>query len=134
VPQADYAAGQLDRAPTERGYAVVGKQTGDDYRIDLVIVEGSLGAEAFAIVPDAGAIRVSGGDGTGLVYGSLSLVEALRNGTPLAGVPAVREAPRFAFRGIKHNLPWDTNRPSMALDQHYETARTSSTGRRSSTC
>jgi hypothetical protein len=124
VPQAAYAADRLGQALTARGYAVVGEPTAHDYRVDLAIDTGALGKEAFAIVPEAGAITVSGGDATGLVYGSLALVEALRNGTSLGDIRAVREAPRFPFRGIKHNLPWDTYRPSMALDQHYETART----------
>ncbi len=31
--------------------------------------------------------------------------------------------PALAFRGIKFNTPWDTYRPSSALDQHYDTAR-----------
>jgi hypothetical protein len=35
----------------------------------------------------------------------------------------MEEKPKMAFRGIKYDLPWDTYRPSSALDQHYETAR-----------
>jgi len=124
VPQAVYAAGRLDRALSESGYTVVRELAGSDYRIDLRIEDAALGKEAFAIVPTGRVITVSGGDGAGLVYGSLALVEALRNGTSLDEVRAERAAPRFPFRGIKHNLPWDTYRPSLALDQHYDTART----------
>jgi hypothetical protein len=123
LPQAAYAAGRLDRALTERGFVVVGESTAHDYRIDLAIDQGALGKDAFAIVPRARTISVNGGDATGLVYGSLALVEALRNGTSLGDVRAVREAPRLPFRAIKHNLPWDTYRPSLALDQHYDTCR-----------
>ncbi|HET7809846.1 MAG TPA: hypothetical protein VFL16_04670, partial [Steroidobacteraceae bacterium] len=31
--------------------------------------------------------------------------------------------PALAFRGIKFNTPWDSYRPSSALDQHYATVR-----------
>ena len=47
----------------------------------------------------------------------------LRNGTRLEEIRARREAPRLEFRGVKFNTPWDTYRPSSALDQHYATAR-----------
>src|SRR5690606_22217583 len=107
VPQAVYAAGRLDRALSDRGYAVGREPAGSDYRIELRIDNASLGKEAFAMVPAGRAITISGGDGAGLVYGSLALVEALANGTALGAIQAVQAAPRFPFRGIKHNLPWD---------------------------
>ena len=37
--------------------------------------------------------------------------------------PRRTQRPALAFRGIKFNTPWDTYRPSSALDQHYATAR-----------
>jgi len=47
----------------------------------------------------------------------------VRNGTPLANVEATEQAPSLPFRAIKYNLPWETYRPSSALDQHLPTAR-----------
>jgi hypothetical protein len=47
----------------------------------------------------------------------------LRNGTRLENVPSTEQRPHLEFRGIKYNVPWDTYRPSSALDQHYDTAR-----------
>jgi hypothetical protein len=58
-----------------------------------------------------------------MVYGALALAEAVRNGTPLGEVGASEQAPNLEFRAIKLNLPWQTYRPSSALDQHYQTAR-----------
>jgi len=84
---------------------------------------GRLGAEAFAIIPEGTVITVLGGDNRGLIYGALAVAEAVRNGTPLEAVPAAEERPHLPFRGIKFNLPWDTYRPSSALDQHVATAR-----------
>jgi hypothetical protein len=34
------------------------------------------------------------------------------------GIRARREAPHLEFRAIKFNTPWDTYRPSSALEQH----------------
>ncbi len=58
-----------------------------------------------------------------MIYGALALAEMLRNGTPLEEIKATQQQPSLEFRGIKFNLPWDTYRPSSALDQHYATAR-----------
>jgi hypothetical protein len=124
VPQAAYAADRIGRALTERGYTVTGRRAGHDYLINLGVNAVTLGKEAFSIIPEGRVVTVYGGDEAGLVYGGLALVEALRNGTGLGDLQPVTESPRFPFRAIKHNLPWDTYRPSLALDQHYETART----------
>jgi hypothetical protein len=50
-------------------------------------------------------------------------VESLRNGISLADIGLSEERPNLEFRGIKYNLPWETYRPSSALDQHIPTAR-----------
>jgi hypothetical protein len=57
------------------------------------------------------------------VYGALDAREQLLNGTPLSKLAAAPRKPALEFRGIKFNTPWDTYRPSSALDQHYATAR-----------
>ena len=82
-----------------------------------------LGPEAFAIIPEGKVITVYGGDQRGMIYGALALAEELQNGTRLEDVQATEEHPKLAFRGIKFNLPWETYRPSSALDQHYQTVR-----------
>jgi hypothetical protein len=122
-PQAEYAARKLSKALAEQGYKVTSKRTNNDYLIRLTVQPGRLGAEAFSIIPDGKAITVYGGDNRGMIYGALALAEMVRNGTALEEVKAVEEKPKLAFRGIKYNLPWETYRPSSALDQHYETAR-----------
>src|SRR4030042_4987797 len=123
VPQASYAARKLSEALAEQGYKGTSKRTGYDYLISLAVHPGRLGAEAFSIIPEGKVITIYGGDYRGMIYGALALAEMLRNGTGLEEVKAVEEKPNLKFRGIKYNLPWDTHRPSSALDQHYKTAR-----------
>jgi hypothetical protein len=121
-PQAAYAARKLGATLTERGYTV-GKRKDSDLLVVLQTRPAQLGAEAFAITPNGKVVLIEGGDNRGMIYGALALVEALRNGTPLEKVQAERQQPHLEFRGIKFNTPWDTYRPSSALDQHYATAR-----------
>ncbi|MBN1392271.1 MAG: hypothetical protein JW947_05650 [Sedimentisphaerales bacterium] len=122
VPQASYAARKLGEALKEEGYKVTSLRTGD-YLICLSVHEGLLKPEAFTIIPEGKIITICGGDNRGMIYGALALAEMVRNGTALEEVKAVEEKPKLAFRGIKYDLPWETYRPSSALDQHYETAR-----------
>jgi len=68
-------------------------------------------------------VTVLGGDHRGMIYGALALAEMVRTGTRLANVEATQQKPSLEFRAIKYNLPWETYRPSSALDQHLPTAR-----------
>lgn len=92
-------------------------------RISLRIDAAQLPHESFEITRSDGALTITGGDGRGVIYGALSVAEALRNGTALKDVPSARENAALPFRAIKFNLPWDSYRSSSALDQHYETGR-----------
>jgi len=123
VPQASYAARKLSEALAAQDYKVTSKRTGYDYLISLAVHPCRLQAEAFSIIPEGKVITIYGGDYRGMIYGALALAEMLRNGTPLEEVKASEQKPNLKFRGIKYNLPWDTYRPSSALDQHYKTAR-----------
>ncbi|MEX2604435.1 MAG: hypothetical protein WD361_09520 [Gracilimonas sp.] len=123
VPQADYSAEQLKSALAEQNYTVTNDRSNYDFLLNIGVNGVTLGPEAFEIIPNGKFITIYGGDESGMVYGALALAVELSNGVTLADIRAVREEPNFPFRGIKHNLPWDTYRPSMALDQHYETAR-----------
>jgi hypothetical protein len=123
-PQASYAARKLGEALRDRGYEVRSAKPGaTSLRVRLGLEPKRLGAEGFAVTPSKTALAIEGGDARGLIYGALAAAEALRNGTRLEEIRATRGAPRLAFRGLKFNTPWDTYRPSSALDQHYETAR-----------
>jgi hypothetical protein len=122
TPQSAYAIRKLGEALTVLGHAVRHEASADGFRVTLAS-SNSLGAEAFRIAVKDRTIEITGGDARGLIYGALALREQLQNGTPLAQVQAAREQPALAFRGIKFNTPWDTYRPSSALDQHYASAR-----------
>ncbi|MBK8476747.1 MAG: hypothetical protein IPL39_10650 [Opitutaceae bacterium] len=123
VPQSSYAVRRLKAALTEAGHTVLSQETGFDRLIRLGVDAPRLAPEAFALMPEERDIVVRGGDPRGMIYGSLALVELLRNGTDLAHIPASEEKPRLPFRGIKFNLPWETYRPTSALDQHGATVR-----------
>jgi hypothetical protein len=123
LPQAAYAARRLGDTLSRTGYTVRSERSGCDHLISLAVQPGRLGPEAFSISPEGKLIAVLGGDNRGMIYGAFALAEAVRNGTPLANVKATEQKPNLEFRAIKHNLPWETYRPSSALDQHIPTAR-----------
>ena len=108
-PQAAYAARRLDEVTKPSRY--------------VLAVDPGLGAESFTLVTKGGRTHITGGDGRGLVYGALAVREQLLNRLPLNRLPATVQRPALAFRGIKFNTPWDTYRPSSALDQHVDTVR-----------
>jgi len=122
-PQAAYATRKLGDALLERGYTLAHQAAGADASITLTVDAKHVSAEGFRIEAQGRAIRISGGDNRGLIYGALALREQLRSGTPLENVTLTRQKPHLEFRGIKFNTPWDTYRPSSALDQHYDTVR-----------
>ena len=114
VPQIEYAARKLTEALVERNYDVTNAGTTYDFLISLVVNPNRLGPEAFSILPDGKAITIYGGDKRGLIYGTLALVEHLRNGIPLETIKSEDDKPGCEFRGIKFKLPWHTYRPSSA--------------------
>ncbi len=120
-PQSAYAARKLTEALSESGYSVK-MEMRPEVRIDFLI-QPALAPEAFSVTRDGKAVQVRGGDARGLIYGALALREQLRNGVRLEELPAFEDKPALAFRAIKFNTPWDTYRPSSALDQHYATVR-----------
>lgn len=121
LPQTAYAVGLVKKALLEKGYRVTTGPT--DYRIELTVKPLPTNSESFSIVPAQTTITISGGDGSGLLYGCLALCEDLRNGIALKNIKASHARPHLPFRAIKFNLPWDTYRHSYALDQHQETCR-----------
>ena len=108
--QAAYARRRLESVPAEA------------CRFSL-LVDAKLGAEAFSIDARGRSVTITGGDLRGLIYGALAAREQLLNGVDVARLAAKAVRPAETFRGIKFNTPWDTYRPSSALDQHYDTVR-----------
>jgi hypothetical protein len=118
-PQCSYASRRL-RETIDDAHLL---SAGGDAAVFELRVDPSLGAESFAIQRKDRHVQVTGGDGRGLVYGALELRERLLDGVSIDQLPAISDRPALAFRGIKFNTPWDTYRPSSALDQHYDTVR-----------
>jgi hypothetical protein len=121
APQAVYAAERLEKCLLEHGYTF--KEGPVDYVVNLAVDAEKLGSEAYSILPEGKKIMVTGGDESGLIYGSLSIVEDLRNGIPLQKIKARGESPNLPFRALKFNLPWDSYRPGYAKELHRETCR-----------
>ena len=119
VRQANYAAEVLKVALLKRGYILNASQP--DHTITLNVNNSNLVKEAYSLFPEGKKITIEGGDGDGMIYGTLSLVEDFRNGASIQNIKKRSEAPKLAFRGIKYDLPWDTYRHSFALDQHQQT-------------
>ncbi|MHA4844122.1 glycoside hydrolase family 20 zincin-like fold domain-containing protein [Flavitalea antarctica] len=120
-PQSMYAAKMLEKAILSKGYRL------NTSKADLVITlstnASQFAEEAYAILADQQSLTVTGGDQRGMIYGSLSLAEELRNGSRLENIKSRSEKPNYSFRAIKFDLPWDTYRHSDALDLHYETCK-----------
>lgn len=123
-PQASYAAACLSNALVKSGYSLAAPGSG--FLINLSLEAGKLGSEAFSVVADGKKISIAGGDERGLIYGSLSVAEDLRNGVLLQSLRSRREQPHFSLRAVKFDLPWDTYRHSYALDLHAETCKDTS--------
>lgn len=119
--QASYAAGMIQKELTNKGYIFV--QSKADFTISLSVNSEKLGSEAFSVVTDGKRITITGGDNRGLIYGSLSLAEDLRNGIGLEKIKPRTEQPHYSLRAVKFDLPWDTYRHSYALDLHLETCK-----------
>lgn len=118
-PQGSYASRRLRETLDRKGVLPAsGEHAVFELRLDP-----ALGAEAFLISHQARHFAITGGDARGLIYGALALREQLLNGTGIDQVAATTQRPALAFRGIKFNTPWDSYRPSTALDQHYDTVR-----------
>jgi hypothetical protein len=119
-PQCSYASRRLREALESPD---VNMPAADKAAVFELRIEPAMGAEAFTVKRVGRQLTVTGGDGRGLIYGALELRERLLDGVSIDQLPAIAERPALAFRGIKFNTPWDTYRPSSALDQHYDTVR-----------
>lgn len=119
-PQARYAADRLGKALVKKGYTL--KTTTPAYIINIK-QDTKLEKEAYNIQPKGNVITVNGGDGTGMIYGSLSIAEDLGNNITLKNIKPKSEHAHYLLRAVKYDLPWDTYRHQLSLDQHYETCR-----------
>jgi hypothetical protein len=120
-PQAKYAVEMLGKVLASKGYILSSSKA--NIIITLATNNKELEEEAYTIHKDGRKITVTGGDKRGMIYGSLSLAEEVRNGGRLEAIKSRSEEPHYSFRAIKFDLPWDTYRHSDALDLHYETCK-----------
>ncbi len=120
-PQLTYSVTMLKKAFIEKGIPLGKSAFG--MTVDLSIDTVRLEKEGFSVQNDGRTIKVSGGDGRGLIYAALYVIEEVKNGVALSKIASIKEKPHVPFRGIKYDLPWDTYRRSTALDLHKETCR-----------
>lgn len=87
--------------------------------------EREFAAEAFAIysTPD-GRLVVTADDDSGLLYGTLSLAEEIRNVGLIPEAKSTYQEARFPFRAMKINLPWSSYRRGEAMTTHTGVMRT----------
>ena len=123
APQSQYAARKLGAALADHGYTLQESRARADLTITLTFESKRPGCRILFHRTQGPRDHHCRRRPAGLIYGALALREQLLNGTPLEKTPPARAKPALAFRGIKFNTPWDTYRPSSALDQHYATAR-----------
>lgn len=90
-PQAGYAARCIESALEKRGYSLNVLQAG--FLIAISIDSEKLEAEAYSVVADGNKILVKGGDERGMIYGSLSVAEDVRNGIRLQHIQSKSEHP-----------------------------------------
>jgi hypothetical protein len=121
--QANYAVKKLKPELESKKYQVIQNPNNYDFLINLGVESSQIGSESYIIKKEGNKISILGGDERGLIYGTLSLVEALRNGTKLQDVTYKSEKPHYPLRAIKHNTSWYSYRPSSALDLHTETLK-----------
>jgi hypothetical protein len=93
------------------------------YKIELKIDSKAFGKESYGLVISKNQITITGGDRNGLIYGTLGLIEDIKNKILPSKLNNRTEKPQFPFRAIKYDLPWDTYRHSLALDLHAETCK-----------
>ena len=121
LSSAEFAAKKITSALSKKGYTVVADK--GDFQISFSVNANKEESEAFSITPSEKQIAIIGGDERGLVYGSLSLAEAVQNGVALDKIKGIEEKPNYSLRAVKFDLPWDTYRHSYALDLHMETCK-----------
>jgi hypothetical protein len=119
-PCQQYAFNKLKKVLEEKGYAVNEK---GGFEIHFLHDGKKHRPESYAILNNKKRITIAGGDERGLIYGSLSVAEDLRNGIHLQNIRAKHEQPHKPLRAVKYDLPWDTYRHSYSLDQHGETCK-----------
>ena len=119
--QARYATEKLKETLVSKGYTLSNQKAA--IVITLSTNAKQLHEEAYTIHGNGKSIAVTGGDNRGMIYGALSLVEELQDGSRLEAIVSRSESPHYPFRAIKFDLPWDTYRHSDALDLHYETCK-----------
>ena len=120
MPQAIYACTRLKQALINKHYTI--SNINADFTIKVLSTSQPT-AESYTINPEGKNITIAGSDGTGIIYGCLTIAEDLGNGIALKNIKASSGKPHFALRAVKYDMPWDTYRHSYALDQHYETCR-----------
>ena len=120
-PQARYAAAAIEKVLAKQHYTQ--KKIKPDFLIKLTINPSRHGNEAFSITRQKQTITIEGGDERGMIYGTLSVAEEVRNGTRLENIKPRSEQTNYSLRAVKFDLPWDTYRHSACARFAHETCK-----------
>lgn len=118
VPQVLHGIGKIELLATK---GKIRMKAPDGDLIVSTALDPQLGPESFRIETEGKQVNLIGGDAIGLMYALLHVRDQLEAGK--TDIPEAEESPRFTFRAVKFNLPWDSYRRGKALQLHAETCR-----------
>ncbi len=103
---------------------IEGASQGESWEVKTSIDPGTASPESFSIRVSDGMVEVQGSDTTGAMYGLLDVAEQLvMNSGDWSKVEAREGSPRFEFRALKFNLPWDAYRTNEAITLHMDVCK-----------
>jgi hypothetical protein len=107
TPQTAFASAEIRKA------AASAADDAAPLEVEFAIDSASLKPQAYRLERVNGAIRITGGDANGVMYGGLDVAEAVRLGT-LVEMRMGEHRPYIASRGIKFNITPDRRTPSYS--------------------
>ncbi|MFO7371032.1 MAG: hypothetical protein R6X09_12285 [Bacteroidales bacterium] len=129
---------QLNYALKKLGDVVKQEQDANTAEADLLIISSEEASEELSLLEEfrsvteegfmlkklpEGKVAVIATDQTGVIYGIMELAEQLEMGKTLKKIEEKSVNPKYLFRAIKYDLPWNSYRVHESLQLHTETVR-----------
>lgn len=129
---------QLKYALKKLSDVVKQEQAGNSAEANLLIISSEEAGEELSLVEEfrsvteegfmlkklpEGKVAVIAADQTGVIYGIMELAEQLEMGKTLKKIEEKSVNPKYLFRAIKYDLPWNSYRVHESLQLHMETVR-----------
>lgn len=129
---------QLNYALKKLGEVAIPDQVSSTAEADLLVISSEKTSKAFSLLDEfrsvseegfilkklpEGKVAVIASDQTGVIYGLMELAEQLEINKSLSKVEEKSVNPKYLFRAIKYDLPWNSYRVHESLQLHMETVR-----------